>query len=78
MSIIKLQTDYRCLNDCVQEGCPSHVAELEFNSVTLFYSFKYWGNICHFDAKELEAFIFLLKTLSRRRKDSIDVNNINV
>ena len=73
MATIKLNKKYRCSDDCVQSGCPSHIAELEFMSVSNGY--KFTGRREHyFERGELEAFIGLLKELSELRADSVKLN----
>lgn len=57
---------YRCSDDCLQSGCPSHEAKLIYQSTSDAYTFEN-GNGCtkYFERGELEAFIILLKGLDR-------------
>jgi len=58
--------EYRCNDDCVMEGCPKHIAILEFQSVSNHYRFKDGkGRTYDFNEGELQAFIDLIKELNR-------------
>lgn len=68
MSKTKLEHRYRCWNDCKMEGCPSHVATLEFQSVTDALHFTDGkGAEIYMQTPELEALLLMLNTLSKNR-----------
>ena len=74
MAIVTIFKKYKCLDDCVQSGCPQHKAELTFNSVVCAYSFNNGkGQIVCFEEGELEAMIDLLKQLGEQRADSLEI-----
>jgi hypothetical protein len=57
---------YRCSDDCLQSGCPTHEAKLIYQSVSDAYTFENGkGETKYFERGELEAFIELLKRLDR-------------
>ena len=75
MSTIINKILYSCSNDCKIQGCPTHVAELTYQSTSDAYSFNNGkGHIINFERNELESFIKLLKQLNRI--DSININNL--
>lgn len=60
---------YTCSDDCRQEGCPSHIAVMEYQSTAGILSFyggnggqKYW-----FDSSKLGAFLTMLKDIGNVR-----------
>ena len=56
--------EYRCSDDCLQIGCPSHEAKLIYQSISDTYVFENGkGETKYFERGELEAFIELLKEL---------------
>lgn len=75
MATVTNKTEYRCSDDCRQEGCPVHEASLTYQSVSDFYSFDNGkGTVHYFERGELETFIALLKELSNNRKDSVRID----
>jgi len=69
MSTTVREFKYSCSDDCRQEGCPSHVAKMEYQSTAGILSFdsgygsqKYW-----FDSARLEAFLTMLKDIGSFR-----------
>jgi hypothetical protein len=65
---------YTCSDDCLQSGCPSHIAILEYQSTSDSYKFDNGkGTITYFERGELDAFISLLKELSEFRVDSVRI-----
>ena len=77
MANVKLEEKYRCSDDCVQSGCPKHLATLEYFSVTNTYLFDNGKGVAHhFEDSELEVMISLLKKLKLRREDSIKINSV--
>jgi hypothetical protein len=69
---------YRCSDDCIHEGCPTHVAKLIYHSVVDMYCFKFEKKtltknenkelvfdeeLC-FQRGEMQAIIHLLKEVN--------------
>jgi hypothetical protein len=74
MATVELKTRYKCSDDCVQSGCPSHELKLEFQSTSDSYQLiKEVGQGIYFESAELEAMIFLLKELQKQRVDSVRI-----
>lgn len=68
MSLTKLEMKYRCSDDCKQSGCPSHVAEMEYQSVTDILHFKDgYQTEFYLERGSLNAFLTLLAKLGRGR-----------
>jgi hypothetical protein len=64
VSTTRLKRKYRCLNDCLPQGCPEHVACLEFQSTSDALSFDDGkGFKIEMQPPELEAFLHMLKDL---------------
>jgi hypothetical protein len=64
-TILRLEK-YRCSDDCIQSGCPTHQAKLIYQSTTDYYEFDNGkGEIKYFERGELEVFIRLLKSINR-------------
>lgn len=76
MGLITLKQNYRCSDDCVQSGCPSHEAVLEYMSVTDSYTFKSDRQEKYFERGELEAFIELLDKMGKLRADGVHIREI--
>ncbi len=75
MATINHELKYRCNDDCLQSGCPSHIAKLQVQTTSDYYTFDNGhGSIHHFERGELEAFIKLLKGIDRL--DTIIVNSL--
>lgn len=74
MAQLKLEMKYTCLNDCVQSGCPSHTAILEFNSVADIYFFDD-GNLqsISLDRNQAQVLIDMFRQYSEDRADTIEV-----
>jgi len=79
---------YRCIDDCIQEGCPTHIAKLIYHSVVDMYCFKFQEKtleknkelvfdkeLC-FHRGEMQAIIHLLKELDRPESRGILKDNI--
>jgi len=79
---------YRCSDDCIHEGCPTHIAKLTYHSVVDMYCFKFQEKtlkkneelvfdkeLC-FDRGEMQAIIHLLKELDRPESRGILEDNI--
>ncbi len=74
MSTHTLRKSYRCSDDCLQSGCPTHIAKLTYQSTSDTYTFDDGkGHIHHFERGALEAFILLMKDLNEDRWDSYQV-----
>lgn len=72
MATIVKTTKYYCSNDCRQEGCPMHTATLEFQSCSNAYTFDNGkGDVYYFEEGELQALIYLLKSLDRA--DAVEI-----
>lgn len=65
MATVERELIYRCIDDCVASGCPSHKGVLKFQSVSDAYTFDMNGRVMHFEAGELDAMLRLLKSLNR-------------
>lgn len=66
MATITHTKKYRCSEDCTQNGCPTHKAELIYQSTSDAYTFKNGkGETKKFERGELEVLIVLLKSLDR-------------
>lgn len=66
MATIIHKLKYRCSDDCLQSGCPTHEGVLEYQSTSDAYKFDNGkGEIKYFERGELETFIALLKGLDR-------------
>lgn len=65
MAIIKRQLTYRCYDDCLQSGCPTHEAILEVQTTSQAYTFNLDGRELFFDRGELEAMIELIEKIDR-------------
>ena len=76
MATIKLEKKYHCSDDCVQSGCPSHTAKLEYMSVTDGYTFIGRNTTHYFERNELETFIKLLSELSKIRVDAVQIKDL--
>ena len=59
MATIKKGITYRCNDDCRMEGCPSHKATLEFQSVSDCYHFNINGQEIYLERGAMEAFVDL-------------------
>lgn len=67
MSKTTVKETYRCMNDCLPQGCPSHEASLTYESVSdsmLFDDGK--GSQISMQAPEIGAFLSLLSELRER------------
>lgn len=74
MSRSILERTYKCWNDCVEQGCPSHTAKLTFQSVSDSLEFDDGkGQKFYIQTPELEAFIEMLRELSGWR---VEIDNI--
>jgi len=68
MATIKIQKKFSCYEECDRTGCPSHTAELTFQSSSNYYSFDNGkGKIVQFEQGELQALTDLLFELYKRR-----------
>lgn len=68
MSNIKLEHRYRCWNDCLMSGCPSHVATIEYQSVSDALHFKDGkGQEIYMQTPELGALLHMLRPLGEAR-----------
>lgn len=66
MATIKKQKIYRCNDDCIQAGCPGHVATLTIQTTSDAYSFEARGfEPKHFERNELQTLMDLLKEVDR-------------
>ena len=65
MALVKRELKYRCYDDCMQSGCPSHVATLEFNSIVNTYEFKIGDKKYFLCEHDIKAMIDLIKSLNR-------------
>lgn len=65
MATIKRQLTYRCYDDCLQSGCPTHQATLEIETVTQSYMFNLDGRELYFERGELEVMIELIEKINR-------------
>lgn len=63
MSITTVKVKYRHSDDCLQSGCPSHKAYLEYNSITGHYFFDIGENMFMLESNEVDAFLRLLEGL---------------
>ncbi len=71
MATVVLKKEYRCFDDCKQEGCPSHTAVLEFQTASNMYTFDNGkGDVLCFEQGEIQILVDLLKELSASRVDS--------
>ena len=66
MSKCKAETTYLCDFDCLMQGCPTHKAELIFDSITNSYFFKLGKQELFLDHAQVQALINLLKKLDYR------------
>lgn len=74
MGQLKITREYRCDDDCLQSGCPSHIATLGFNSICNIYTFDDGqGNVMHFDLSLAAAMIDMFKFYSETRADTVKV-----
>jgi len=65
VSFTSFTCKYRCLNDCLPQGCPTHEASLEYQSVSDALSFDDGkGSKIHMQTPELEAFLCMLNSLA--------------
>ena len=65
MATIKWQLTYRCFDDCLQSGCPTHEATLEVQTTSQAYTFNLDGRELYFERGELEAMIELIEKIDR-------------
>lgn len=63
--------EYRCFNDCRQEGCPGHKLRFErFNTVDLYEVFDDKGEcLFRFDQNEWKAMLKSKATLDARDRE---------
>lgn len=71
MAIIKRQLTYRCYDDCLQSGCPTHEATLEVQTTSQAYTFNLDGRELYFERGELEALLDLIVIIGR--VDCVDI-----
>lgn len=72
MAHITLHKTYKCSDDCVPEGCPSHNIDLSFQSVSNAYLIhRASKEILYFEQGEMQAIFDLLKEISTLRADAI-------
>ena len=78
MAQFDLEIQYRCSDDCVQSGCPSHTLTLTYNSVVdrIVLTNTLGDKFVGFERNEIEAFIELLLQLRERRADSVDIKKL--
>lgn len=68
MSTTKQEFRYRCWNDCYMEGCPSHVATLDYQSVSDALHFDDGkGNEIFMQTPELGALLRMINELGKSR-----------
>lgn len=73
MSIIKLERHYRCYEDCLPSGCPTHTATLEFQSVSDSLHFSDGrGQEIYLHPPELEAFLSMWHEIGKGKRDKIE------
>ena len=65
MAIIKRQLTYRCYDDCLQSGCPTHEATLEVQTTSQAYTFNLDGRELFFERGELEVIMDLIVITNR-------------
>ena len=65
MATIKRQITYRCYDDCLQSGCPTHEATLEVQTTSQAYTFNLDGRELFFERGELEALLDLIVIIGR-------------
>lgn len=65
MTSVERTVNYRCSDDCLQSGCPSHEGKLIFQSVSDAYTFMMKGREMSFERNELQAMLDLLGMLER-------------
>lgn len=65
MANVERSVSYRCADDCVMSGCPGHEGRLQWQSVSDAYSFSMNGRVLEFERGELEAMLYLLRSLGR-------------
>jgi len=72
MANVKRELNYRCWNDCIMAGCPSHKGTLDFQSCSNAYHFNMNGKDYYFEEGELQAIVDLIKSINRA--DCIQIN----
>lgn len=65
MGTCEREITYRCSNDCLMQGCPTHNGKLIFQSVSDAYTFVMNGRELNFERNELQAMFDLIKLLDR-------------
>lgn len=64
MATITVDKQYRCTDDCVHSGCPSHKAKLKFYSITCDYEYHDGkGHVYYFDLTELQNLVDMIKEI---------------
>lgn len=64
MTTIKRQLTYRCYDDCLQSGCPTHAAIIEVQTTSQAYTFNLNGRELFFERGELEVMIELIEKIN--------------
>jgi hypothetical protein len=65
MANITRTITYRCSDDCIQSGCPTHIATLQYQSTVDHYTFDLNGQVIALERGKMDALITLLKSLDR-------------
>jgi len=61
-----LERKYHCYNDCRPEGCSGHIATLDYESVSDYFTFKDGkGNGFSSGPPEIEVFIEMIKEIDQ-------------
>ena len=74
MGQLRISREYRCDDDCNQDGCPGHTAILEFNSIANIYRFDDGqGQEAYLDLSQAKVLIEMFKFYSDTRADTVRV-----
>ena len=65
MATVTREITYRCSDDCLMAGCPTHQGKLMYHSVSDVYEFSMNDKKLVFERGELAAMIQLLRDLDR-------------
>ena len=74
MGTTRKELEFRCSDDCLQSGCPTHVARVAYESVCDILYFSDGKHIdVSFEKGSLQAFLKLIKELSKKR---VEMRNV--
>lgn len=82
MSTIKIDTPYKCDNDCKISGCPGHILHAEYQSTSDIYSFHIDDNkeaLFYSDRNKMVAILSAIHEFAFRRVEvEYDIKNSKI